>query len=116
MTDGADLSLGSSSKGKEKSSCSGPVGVKSGTEQLVLLKPSNPSRPQGLAPLVGEAPPRLLFTSLTDAQKVSVLEGTILQEREEHWQVLEVTNGKVLLLQQQLEALSTHHPDSSAAL
>jgi hypothetical protein len=92
MTDGPNLSLGSSSKGKEKSLQSGPVGVKSGTEQLVLLKPSNLLRPPGLGLLAGEAHSRLLFTPLTDAQKVTALEGTILWEWEEHWQALEAAS------------------------
>jgi hypothetical protein len=66
------------SKGKEKVPRVGPQGVLSGFEQLVPLKSGNPLKAHPLAG--GEAPPQASYASLLDAQKVSILETTVMQE------------------------------------
>ena len=106
MTDSVDPVPSNSSKGKEKISKTGPLGVKSGTEQLVPSKLGNPSRPHDPSP-ADESLPRPVYASLVDAQKIVFLQDAIVREREAHRQALEATNGRVLLLQQQLNTLST---------
>jgi hypothetical protein len=64
------------SKGKEKPSRVGPLGVLSGVEQLVPSKSGNPLRNQPSAG--GEAPPLAMYTALSDVQKVAALEATVM--------------------------------------
>jgi hypothetical protein len=65
-------------KGKEKVPRVGPQGVLSGFEQLIPPKSGNPSKACPSAG--GEAPPQASYASLSDAQKVAILETTVTQE------------------------------------
>ncbi|KAF9515433.1 hypothetical protein BS47DRAFT_1361009 [Hydnum rufescens UP504] len=101
------------SKGKEKVPRVGPQGVLSGFEQLVPLKPGNLSK--GHPSVGGEALPQVAYAALSDAQKVAILESTVMQEQEDHRHVQEASDLRAVLLQLQLDGLSARLSDLASS-